>query len=397
MDISEIDLERRRQVLLLKNLYRSFVDNSLELIFRSSSEDQILFCNKLFVERFGFESYLHVKRFFMHQLFSSVDEYVLLKNQLLHGDKVVRKNVHLKDLSGNLVVVLLNAYKQESDDGEVTFNWMALDISDRLEVEQNLEQKNVQLAKINNQMEKFLYSTSHDLRAPLTTILGLLNLVRLDSQDKTVMDYMAKIESSVMRLDKIIRDIINFSKTTYRNIHSERIDFSTLIGRVINASRIEENFNRLKIDIKITGSSNFYSDRDRVEIILSNVIGNAIKFMDETKVFPFIHIKVSLMNDCCLIDVHDNGIGISKRYVNDIFTMFFKASLQGSGAGLGLYITKESVAQLGGKISVESEIGFGSLFRIEIPNSAKGLLINRKESLKLIEHERLRNTTESIT
>jgi len=377
----KIELERKKQVLLLRNLYRSFVDSTFELFFRSSAEGQILFCNKLFVTTFSFPTYQKAKGYPVEQLFEDPEDCQRIFEKLRSGRRVQQQAVNFKKANGKKVVAIVNAQSQQNELGELVFNWTALDISERLEFEQNLEFKNAQLAKINHQMEKFLYSTSHDLRAPLTSILGLVNLVRMDTTDQKVVDLVGKIETSAMKLDKIIRDIISFSKTTYKNIHSERIDFGRLLWKVINFHRGEENFDKIKVEVTIHGNAPFYNDTDRLEIILDNLIRNGIQFMDPKKLRPFLHILVHLAPESVTVEIHDNGVGIARQYFEQIFNMFFKASVQSKGAGLGLYIAKEGAEQLGGLISLESEVGFGSVFRVVIPNSPKGRLINRKNQL----------------
>jgi PAS domain S-box-containing protein len=377
------DLEKKKQALLLRNLYRSFVDSAFAIIFRSSAvNDTVLFSNRLFIQRFGFSNFKKAKGFSVAELFDNPTIYASLKQKLLGNCQLQQVAVDFKTQDGKKIETLLNAQVQTNELGELVFNWIALDISERVEFERDLEQKNLQLAKVNNQMERFLYSTSHDLRAPITSIMGLVNLMKMDTLDINVIDYAKKIEASAFKLDKIIKDIINFSKTTYRNIHTELIDLESVIWKAINAHREDESFSRIKIDVEVSGEARFYSDLSRLEIVLDNLIRNAIQFTDINKVRPFLNINAVLMPEFATIEVHDNGVGIARQYFDQIFNMFFKASSLSKGAGLGLYIAKEGVEQLEGKISVQSEVGFGSVFKVFIPNSAKGRLINKKKKLE---------------
>ncbi len=377
----EEEAERRKQALRLRNLYRAFVDNTFELIFRSSLKDEIQFSNRLFIETFGFDKFKRAKGSDIRDLFEDVNEYEKLKSRIIREQRVQGVAVNFKSLTGQKIVALVNIQIQTNELNEPMINWTALDISERVAFEHNLEQKNQQLAKINHQMEKFLYSTSHDLRAPLTTIMGLVNLIRMDSKDNALVEYANKIEISTNKLDKIIRDIISFSKTTYKNIHSEKIDFESLIWKIVNNHCGDEHFGKIKIQVSVVGSSLFYSDTDRIEIILDNLIRNAIQFVDVNKSHSFINITTLVSADAVVVEIHDNGIGIARQYFESIFNMFYKATVHSKGAGLGLYIAKEGIEQLGGNIVVNSEVGFGSLFKLTIPNSPKGKLINRKQQL----------------
>jgi signal transduction histidine kinase len=261
-------------------------------------------------------------------------------------------------------------------------SWIVLDISERFEYEQDLQTKNDQLAKVNNQMERFLYSASHDLRSPLTSILGLVNLLRLETKEKAILEYVNKIENCTFKLDNIIKDLMSFSKSNYQRIKSEKIDFETTIWKVINSHRTVADFKKILFEVKLMGEVPFYCDQERVEIILDHLIRNSIIFYDANKVKPIVRINGNISAQEIILEIIDNGIGISGHHLSNVFSMFYKASDRSKGAGLGLYIVKENVQQLKGTIQVESEIGFGSVLRIIIPNDAKGRLINRKLQLQ---------------
>lgn len=249
------------------------------------------------------------------------------------------------------------------------------------EDESILQLKNDQLAKVNHQMEKFLYSTSHDLRSPLTTILGLVNLVRMECREQYVLDYIAKIEYSTLKLDKIIRDIMSFSRTTYQRIASEKIMFEALVWKSINAYPNDPATRQISFEVKVQQATPFYSDAERLIIIIENIIRNSIHFYDSSKVKPFIQVNVKVDDTQVMLEFIDNGIGIGQQHLSQIFNLFYKASHLSKGAGLGLYIVKETIEKLKGTISVESEIGFGTVLRVVIPNDHKGKLIGRKLQL----------------
>jgi signal transduction histidine kinase len=239
------------------------------------------------------------------------------------------------------------------------------------------------LAKVNAQMEKFLYSTSHDLRSPLTSILGLVNLMRMEKPNHAVLDYANKIEGSVNRLDEIIKDIMRFSKNSYQRLQSEKILLEPLIWKIINTNiNVLEDKKRIKFEVFVEENETFYSDVERLETILTNIIRNAIVFFDPNKSRPFVTLKANAKGDEIKIQIIDNGIGIGKTHLDSIFNMFYRATDRAKGAGLGLFVAKEAVERLRGEIHVESEIGFGSMFRITIPNDSKGKLVSKKLRLQ---------------
>lgn len=371
------------RLIRLKNLYRSFVDNMFELVFRSSTADTLAFSNRLFAATFGYPSVHDIKGRPFIQIFSDPQDYFSIKQEALIEKRVTGRKVLFRKPDGDEMLAIVNCLLYPHDESvETYFNWTILDISEWSDFDKRLQQKTEQLAKANAQVEKFLYSTSHDLRAPITTIFGLVNLMRHEVKDSSILDYVDKIEASVNRLDTIIHDILNFSKAYYQRLSSVRIDFESMIHRVLAKHVDNPSFSRIHVEIKIRGDFSFYTDTERLEMIMENIIRNAVNFYDENKSRSFIHIYVNITEDQCVIEFIDNGIGIGKQFLENIFTMFYKASHLSKGAGLGLFIVKEAVTQIGGTVTVESEVGFGSLFRVTIPNNHKGRLINRKRQLR---------------
>lgn len=369
-------------LIRLKNLYRSFVDNMFELVFRSSSTDTLVFSNRLFAATFGYGSVQQAKGQTFVQIFKDPQDYFSIKEEALLEKQVTGRKVLFKRPDGQELLAMVNCLLYADENEQPFFNWTILDISEWSDFDKKLQQKNEQLAKANSQVEKFLYSTSHDLRAPITTIFGLVNLMRHEVQDNSILDYVDKIESSVNRLDNIIHDILNFSKAYYQRLSSVRIDFEAMVQKVIAKHSNNQAFPKIHIEVKIRGDFSFYTDAERLEMIMDNIIRNAYNFYDEHKSRSFIHIYVTIKEDQAVLEFIDNGIGIGKQFLDNIFTMFYKASHLSKGAGLGLFIVKEAVTQIGGSVGVESEVGFGSLFRVVIPNNHKGRLINRKRQLR---------------
>lgn len=355
-------------------------DNSFILTLHTSEDDKLLFGNKLFSQSFLIEhidSNADVKN-----LFEEPSRYLALKEKLLARKEVSNETIHFKKRNGQRLTGLTNCQAHFDEHGRTFLNWSILDISTQVENERNLEIKNEQLAKVNSQMERFLYSTSHDLRSPLTSILGLVNLLKAETKERTLLEYVSKIENCTLKLDNIIKDIMSFSKTNYQRVRSVKIDLEQLIWKVINSYSIFPDFAKIYFEVKVSGDSLFYSDHDRIEIVLNNLIRNSIIFFDHHKMRPFIRVSVNIGHSEVSMEIIDNGIGIPVQHQNNVFNMFYKASDRSRGTGLGLYIVRESLQQLKGKIRLESEVGFGTVFRCCIPNDTKGMLINRKLRLK---------------
>ena len=227
--------------------------------------------------------------------------------------------------------------------------------------------QNDALKKVNIELDRFVYSASHDLRSPLSSILGLINVARKDvSGDK--MAYMNMIEKSVLKLDSFISDIIDFSRNARIEIVTEQIDFNTLLKDVFDDLLFLENYKKIERIINIKSVKSFHSDKKRLRVILSNILANAIKHhYPEQRDNPFIEIEIVDTITGILIRIKDNGPGIEQKYLKDIFKMFFRATSRTSGSGLGLYIVEETISKLHGSITVNSILGEGTVFTAKLP------------------------------
>ena len=124
----------------------------------------------------------------------------------------------------------------------------------------------------------------------------------------------------------------------------------------------------IKIEFLCESENSLHSDVIRLKTILTNILSNSIKYSDRNKSHRFIKVKASVSESICMITVEDNGLGIEPQYLNKIFDMYFRAHANIKGTGLGLYIVKDTIDRLQGKIEVESEPGKGTKFHIELPN-----------------------------
>ena len=237
------------------------------------------------------------------------------------------------------------------------------------QTERKLTKQFEELQKANTELDRFVYSVSHDLRAPLASILGLINVAEMEKPSPSFKNYLALIRNSINRLDGFIRDILDHSRNSRLDINSEKIDFHELITETQTNLKAISGAERLSFELEIDAAVVFYSDRTRIGILLSNLFSNSIKYQDFRKDSSFVKVRVVTSVEKAVITVKDNGIGISEKHVSKIFDMFYRASENSKGSGLGLYIAKETITKLGGTIKVQSEFGSSTAFEIVIPNS----------------------------
>lgn len=230
-----------------------------------------------------------------------------------------------------------------------------------------LEDERERLAKVNKEMDSFLYSTSHDLRAPIASILGLTNLAKMDLKDETALKYFEMVENRVRKMDSVISDILQLARSAKADLKFEQIDFNKLLQEVIADVKFNKGAKAINLRYTTNPDNFLLSDYTQLKIILGNLISNAVKYHFVEQADPFIAVRFGKTANEITMEVEDNGTGIAKEYQEKIFTMFFRASTQSEGTGLGLYIVAEAVTKLHGKITVQSEVGKGSTFMVRLP------------------------------
>jgi signal transduction histidine kinase len=231
-----------------------------------------------------------------------------------------------------------------------------------------LKEKNKELKKLNRELDNFLYSTAHDLRSPLSSLLGLVNLVRHENQQPQLTTYFDLMEKSIYRSEEFISQIVQFSKNKKTSIHPERIELKTLLHDIFESHQFLDGAPLVTRSITLNDSVPFYSDRNRVVILFNNLISNALKYADHSKPEPAIRIDIVVTRTEIQIEFADNGLGIEPEHIDKIFDMFYRAHTHSKGSGLGLFIFKETLTRLNGQVSVESTVGVGTRFALQIPN-----------------------------
>ncbi len=231
-----------------------------------------------------------------------------------------------------------------------------------------LLEANVELKKINTEMDRFVYSTSHDLRAPLLSILGLLNIIEKENQQYDIKGYLKLLRDSTVKLDRFISDIIDYSRNSRLEVMAEELD----IGNVIEESFKHLNYlpgcsTLLKL-INIDAPIKYFGDERRLSIIFNNLISNAIKYQNPDISDSFVNIEAEVTDKELIVEIEDNGLGIDKPYLDKIFDMFYRANPDAKGSGLGLYIVRETIDKLEGHITVNSVFGEGTKFVVRVPN-----------------------------
>lgn len=247
----------------------------------------------------------------------------------------------------------------QSGIGEVLM--MLRDVTERKKTEKELMQRN-------HELDSFVYRASHDLKAPLNSLMGLIEILKGETDDAGLHQYIGLMDKSVIKLDTFIRNLTDFSRIARLQVQGTLVDFQKLIDEILEGLHFMQNADKLETLIEIEEGPNFIGDSFHIGIVLGNLISNSVKYMDSSKPKPMVKVKVTTEDSYCRILVEDNGLGIPKEHQNRIFELFFRATNQSFGSGLGLYITRNAIDKMGGTIEMNSTEGEGTRFTIYLPN-----------------------------
>jgi signal transduction histidine kinase len=240
----------------------------------------------------------------------------------------------------------------------------------RQKAERTLRHQNEELVKINKELDSFVYSVSHNLRAPLMSVLGLINLVQIENKksDEALNNYFGMMQHSIHKLDDTLKEILDYSRNARSELNIDQVDLRRMIDESFERLMYLEGSEDIDKNIEVEQDAPLYSDPYRLSVIINNLVSNAIKYRDPNKQRNEIHIRAKINTAALELTFRDNGIGISEEFKPKIFDMFFRATERSEGAGLGLYIVKETIEKLMGTIEVESKMGEGTSFKIRVPN-----------------------------
>jgi PAS domain S-box-containing protein len=293
-----------------------------------------------------------------NELFVNTHEFELFIAALNKDQRVVGFELQLNTSSYEEKWVSIDC-KYFPEEGFV--EGIIFDVSEKKRQEHHLQH-------ISNELDAFIYHASHDLRAPLSTVLGLVNLIRLDKPIAPVSQYVDMIGERINHLDSLLKDLAVIAYNNYADVKQELISFEEEVATVLR----DFSANLLvKVVINVEQECSFYNDSLRIRTILRNLISNAIKFYNRSVDCPFVSIEIRTTPEHAVIEIKDNGIGMDDSDLIQIFHLFHRANSILSGPGLGLHTVKCMVNKIGGKIDVNSKKGVGSEFTIQLSNIHK--------------------------
>ncbi|GAB4337307.1 MAG: ATP-binding protein [Flammeovirgaceae bacterium] len=349
----------KQQLSIFDSKFKYISERLYEIIFLIDVEGKIVFVNASFEKITGHKIQTLLKQTVENWIFTP-------EMQRLGVEKIQQQAFSIEKME----VCMLNSLSKPMYFEMQVMNWESKknhyililhDITRWKESERKLHQAN-------HELDRFVYRTSHDLRGPITSILGIINLLEENiSINKKEMIEM--IKSSAMRLDHIIKEIAFFSETELKEVRKEKFSFIDLYNSTVK--RLEKNlteFSKFRAEVIILNDGELYADKLRLQLILYHLIANAFFFQNYRCKEPFVKITLKNVGNMIELTVEDNGIGMSSSVQKKAFEMFYRGSEQSGGAGLGLYLVNKAVEHLNGEIYLSSEEGKGTTFKIYIPN-----------------------------
>lgn len=370
--IRNITARKKAEIALAKseNWFRKLFNNAPNGMALADLQGNFVQVNRAFSDMFGYKMEEMVGRNFKD--FSHADdiEINVISNQKLIDNQLSNYELEKRYIhkDGSTIYTILNVTILKDEEGAPhRLLGQAVDITERKQSENMLRKKNEELAKTNEELDRFVYSASHDLRSPLSSILGLINLSYTDIDSSERFKYLYYMEKSVRRLDRFIGDILSYSKNSRMEVNYDEVSISELTDHVLDSLSFMEDYKRVKF-FKQIEVDKIVSDKRRIKIILNNLLTNAFRYNNPDAKHPFVALRVEQNNSGTVdISVEDNGIGIEEEQKDKVFEMFYRGTEKTQGSGLGLFIVKESVNKLGGEIILNTRVARGTCFTIKIP------------------------------
>ncbi len=354
--------------------FKSLIENTFDAIAVINMQSEIAFISDSVKRVLGFETEDLVGK--KVDLFLHPEDLLNISNQLGEvisnhsSSKMILIRIRKNDCSYAWCEGAVTNLTNDPAVGGFVLNFR--DITERKEHEDAIEKSLSQLKKSNQELDKFVYSVSHDLRAPLLSMLGIVDITESSTSEEMTVQHMNMIRGSITRLDSFIAEILDYSRNARMELKRDPIDFRKILDETTSdLKHMREETKPVDVRIEVKEEDYFVSDKTRIEVILKNLISNSIRYANPNENSPYVNIRIKSDSQKADIEIEDNGIGINEEYHQKIFEMFYRVSENSTGSGLGLYIVKETVDRLYGTLSIQSKTGKGTTFNISIPNAGK--------------------------
>jgi PAS domain S-box-containing protein len=349
------------------------------MIFFTNKQSKIIRTNEKFAEEFNKKSDELVGKQ-INDVFNEINqEYNIKDDQKIINTGIkktnITKQIKTKDKDKWL---LINKIPYKDNHGNIIgLIGFAFDFTEQRKAEEKIIQKNIELKKLNKLKTTFLNVTTHELRSPMTSIIGYLQMILKEKQGRLTSEQKKSLQiclNNSKRLNILIEDLLDFSRLESGTLKfvTEETNLYDMIDEIINTMNKPAEEKNIKLDSSIDEKLPILTiDSYRVKQVLINLVNNAIKFSSDGS--P-IHINAKKLKNDIQFEVQDFGRGIPEDKRNKIFETFYQVDTDKDrkvgGTGMGLSISRGIVMAHGGKIWVDSDESKGSIFKFTLPISS---------------------------
>ncbi len=228
--------------------------------------------------------------------------------------------------------------------------------------------KNKELQTAYEELNKFAYSVSHDIRGPLTGLIGAINVAHDIDDINELKDMLNMMKKSINKLDNYIMSMHDYYSLQRGELKISDIDFKELIDELKPLYVVNSTVNEVNFKVSVSQTEVYRGDKGLLKLILNNLLSNAFKYQDRSRNDKQVEISVEVHHNVANILVKDTGVGILGTHIGEIFNLFYRANSQDVGSGFGLYNVKGALLKLNGQIEVNSVMHQGTTFKVSIPS-----------------------------
>jgi PAS domain S-box-containing protein len=346
------------------------LETSPEAIFVKDRDFKIVLANKSFLSFYPEDMRDRVIGFTTLESYNPEEVKEFLKlDQLAFDEGYSSVNEKINFPNGEELILYTQKVRFEDSEGRPFILGIAQNITERQNLLEELTKSNKELTRANEELAQFSYRASHDLKSPLLTTLGLVDVIKEDLDDKDydeVRNNLERIKEHTGQLEDLVNDILNLTMADHSEEEVEEVNLKSILNSIV--LKLEGLFKSKGVELVVEVPEEFSLKVCKVRLnqVLENLISNAIKYSSlERK--GFIRIE-NYTTDCgFLIKVSDNGKGIDLKYQEQVFSMFKRFHPNAAtGSGLGLYLVKKHVEAMNGQITFESSPS-GTSFKILLP------------------------------
>ena len=231
-----------------------------------------------------------------------------------------------------------------------------------------LSKKHVELQTAYDELNRFAYSISHDIRGPISGLLGAIGIAKDITNLDEIKEMLFLMDKSLKKLDMYVLNMNDYYSLQRGELTIQEIDFNEIFREFAGIFGVVAKVDTVSFNTNINQKETFRSDKVLLNLIINNLLSNAFKYQDGNKADKLVEASVDVTNGLATISIKDSGIGILGNHIGEIFNLFYRATTHNVGSGFGLYNVKTALLKLNGHIEVASVMNQGTTFKVILPS-----------------------------